>query len=294
MRELISYEEIAQMIPFFKGKESLVRFIKKTFRLSRVEDIVWRYSSLTGLDFTEAVFDELGVDLQVGGVPLESLPKGAFFTIHNHPYGGLDGCALVNLFSRLDPQYKLMVNKILYRIWPLEENFITVIPTGEHKTAPKAESLVGVRETIAQIRSGHPMGIFPSGAVSDLSLKDRCVRDRPWQEGAIRIIAKMKVPVVPVRFFDGNSAFYYSLGLLSWKVRLLRLPSEVFNKRGKPMRIGIGPVITPEVISSFGDTESLTGFLRDSVYGMKLPSSFVPRSELPKSFSYGQDTEFHD
>lgn len=280
MRELLPFEEIEQVVPFFHGKEGLARSLKRLLRMSRLEDLVWRHSDKAGVDFASEVLDELGVDYEIGGPGLDSLPEGAFFTIHNHPYGGVDGCALIDFFGRIDPQYKLMLNKVLSRIWPLEQNYITVIPTGEHKTAPKTESIGGVRDTIAAIRSGHPVGIFPSGAVSDLSLKDRCVRDREWQSGAVHLMKKLGVPIVPVRFFDGNSAFYYALGLISWKVRLLRLPSEIFNKNGKRMRIGIGPVITPDKLKEFDSIEDLTGFLRSSVYDMPMPDKFVRRSEL--------------
>ena len=80
---------------------------------------------------------------------------------------------------------------------------------------------------------------------------------------------KADVPVLPVRFFDGNSAFYYSLGLIDWRIRLLRLPSEVFNKRGRGFHIGIGRLITAEEIKEYGkDLEALRKFLRASVYDM--------------------------
>lgn len=280
MRELFPFEEIEQAVPFFYGREGLARNLKRLFRMSRLEDLVWRHSDKAGVEFASDVLDELGVDYEIGGPGLDNLPEGAFFTVHNHPYGGVDGCALIDFFGRIDPQYKLMVNKVLSRVWPLEQNYITVIPTGEHKTAPKTESIGGVRDTITAIRSGHPVGIFPSGAVSDLSLRDRCVRDREWQSGAVHLIKKLGVPIVPVRFFDGNSAFYYSLGLISWKVRLLRLPSEIFNKNGKRMRIGIGPVIMPDKLKEFDNVGDLTGFLRSSVYDMPMPDRFVRRSEL--------------
>lgn len=280
MRELFPFEEIEQVVPFFHGREGLAHSLKRLFRMSRLEDLVWRHSDKTGVDFASDVLDELGVDYEIGGPGLDKIPEGAFFTIHNHPYGGVDGCALIDFFGRIDPQYKLMVNKVLSRVWPLEQNYITVIPTGEHKTAPKTESIGGVRDTITAIRSGHPVGIFPSGAVSDLSLRDRCVRDREWQSGAVHLIKKLGVPIVPVRFFDGNSAFYYSLGLISWKVRLLRLPSEIFNKNGKRMRIGIGPVTMPDKLKEFDNVGDLTGFLRSLVYDMPMPDKFVRRSEL--------------
>lgn len=78
----------------------------------------------------------------------------------------------------------------------------------------------------------------------------------------------MKVPVVPVHFLDGNSKFYYSLGLIDWKVRLLRLPSEVFNKRNKPVRIALGEIITPEQMAEYKTVEDLRTFLRNSVYNI--------------------------
>jgi len=67
---------------------------------------------------------------------------------------------------------------------------------------------------------------------------------------------------------DRNSDFYYSLGLIDWRVRLLRLPSEVFNKRGKRTRISIGEMITPEQQSKFKDVDGLRAFLRSSVYNL--------------------------
>ena len=95
---------------------------------------------------------------------------------------------------------------------------------------------------------------------------------RQWQEPVIRLIMKAGVPVVPVRFFDGNSFLYYALGCMGWRVRLLRLPAEVFNKRGRKIRVGIGPVVTPEQIAGFGnDVLALRDYLRSCVYDMDWP-----------------------
>ena len=124
----------------------------------------------------------------------------------------------------------------------------------------------GVKDAMAHVRAGHPLGIFPAGAISDLSLKDRCIRDREWQEAVIRLIKKLSVPIVPVHFLDRNSDFYYMLGLLDWRVRLLRLPSEVFNKKGKRTRIAIGPVITPEQQAEITDIDQFRELLSNKVY----------------------------
>jgi putative hemolysin len=173
---------------------------------------------------------------------------------------------LVDLFGHIRPDYKVMVNKFLGRIDTLRGNFICVTPTVEERTAPTRDSIQGIKEAVAHIRSGGVLGLFPSGAVSDLSLKDGCIRDREWQEPVIKLIKKLNVPIVPVHFLDRNSNFYYSLGLIDWKVRILRLVAEVFNKRGKRTRIAIGEIITPEQQDNFSDIRQFEDFLRNKVY----------------------------
>jgi putative hemolysin len=174
-----------------------------------------------------------------------------------------------------------MVNEFLAKIETLSPNFINVVPKGNEETGPKAASLSGIRETLGRLRDGHPVGFFPSGAVSDLSLKEHCVRDREWQAPLLRVIQKAKVPVIPIRFFDGNSKTYYRLGLIGWKVRLTKLLSEVFNKRGATVRLGIGETISPERQAACGSVEELGALLRSGVYDMPLPDTFLKRSAFP-------------
>lgn len=69
--------------------------------------------------------------------------------------------------------------------------------------------------------------------------------------------------------YDRNSDFYYSLGLLDWKVRLLRLPAEVFNKRGKVTRISLGEIILPEQLQKYESIDELRDFLRNKVYNQQ-------------------------
>ena len=130
------------------------------------------------------------------------------------------------------------------------------------------------------IRDGYPLGIFPSGAVSDLHPLERRICDREWQPSVLKIIHRAKVPIVPIRFFDRNSLFFYLLGLISWKIRVLRLPTEIVNKAGSVHRIGIGKTISVEEQSLYRDLKSFGKFLRDTVYGMPLPETFRSRKEI--------------
>lgn len=235
---LLTTEELSQMSPLFRGRggQWLAGKLMQLVRVDELNELYDRNAMHRGADFATAVLDDRQIDYLLGNAELlDKLPQGPFITISNHPCGHIDGIMLIEIFARIRPGFKVMVNKILGRVKAMEDNFITVIPTGRRRDVPQKESLLGVKAAISQVRSGEPVGFFPSGAVSDLSLRDRCVRDREWQEALIKLIRKLRVPIVPVRFFDGNSRLYYLLGLLFGSgIRLLRLPAEVLDKREKP------------------------------------------------------------
>lgn len=281
--KVVDPKEFETLSSLFRGErgQRLAEFI---IRLLAIDKVNWVYDhsgAYTGADFTSRLLDDIGVSYVVGNAGrLRNLPDGAFITVSNHPYGGLDGIMTIDLFARLRPDYRFMVNKMLSRIKTLNDNFISVTPTGNKKMGVKAASLRGVRQTLEHLRNGHPAGFFPSGAVSDFSLRDMRVRDRRWQESILHVIRSVNVPILPVRFFDGNSAFFYFLGLISWRIRILRLPAEVFNKRGEQPRIGIGNLISVEEQHQFTDNVSFGAFLRKKVYEMPLPASFIPGKML--------------
>jgi Putative hemolysin len=262
---LITSKELGELYPPLGGKigQAFLDWAMRFFSMDAFNDVYDRLFDFKGPDFTDAFLKDQGIEYAVGGAEhLAELPDGPFITVSNHPFGHIDGITLVDLFGHIRPDFKVMVNKILARIKTLENNFITVIPTGRKRTAPEVDSIAGIRRALEHIRGGHPVGFFPSGAVSDLSLRECCIRDRQWQEPVLRLIQKAAVLVVPVRFFDRNSDFYYILGLISSAIRILRLPAEGLNKRGKLVHIGVGPVISPEKQAACGDARQLGKLLR--------------------------------
>lgn len=266
---LLEIKELETYSPLFKGRigNAVGNGLMRILSINKINALYDRNSCKSGQDFARAVLEDIGVEYEVMNPDvLDKLPDGPFITISNHPYGSIDGIILVDLFGHIRPDFKVIVNKFLSRIDTLSDNFICVTPTGEKRTGPTKDSIHGIKVAINHVRSGHALGIFPSGAVSDLSIKDRNIRDREWQEPVIRMIRKLHVPIVPVHFLDRNSDFYYSLGLIDWRVRLLRLPSEVFNKQGKRMRIAIGEIITPDVQAEYDDLTMYVEFLRNKVY----------------------------
>lgn len=266
---LLTYTNLEQISPLFKGKSGhiLANCLMKLFAVDKVCELYDNNEEYLGVDFAHHILQDIGVNYTViGSEILEELPKGAFITISNHPYGSIDGIMLIDLIGRYRPDFKVLVNQFLGYIKRLEPNFIKVVPTGKQKEGIKKESLRGIMQSLKHLQAGAPLGLFPSGAVSDLSIKDGCIRDREWQMSAIQLIKKSRVPVVPIRFRDKNSMFYYLLGLIDWRLRVTRLPREVFNKRNKTTRVEILPIITVEEQDKYSNIEEFRTFLRSSIY----------------------------
>jgi putative hemolysin len=281
--KVVDIKDFENLSSIFKGKMGhwFAEFILRITSIDKVNQVYDRSGKYSGAGFTSRLLNDLGVNYVIGNAErLKLLPEGAFITVSNHPYGGLDGIMLVDLFAGIRSDYKFMVNSMLARVKTMEENFISVNPTINKKNDVTRTNLNAIRETLAHLHGGHPVGFFPSGAVSDFSLKDMRIRDREWQTSILHLIYSVKVPILPIRFFDTNSAFFYFLGVINWRIRSLRMPSELFNKREQKPHIGIGNIISVKEQEQFTDGSSLGTFLRKAVYEMPKPTSFIPRTVL--------------
>lgn len=284
---VITPEQAPQLLPVFKGRWGKLLFKLGLWftgidKVNATHDRVEKAAIAPGPDFAKGILDDIDVDFSIGNPErLQALPDGPFITISNHNYGHIDGICLVDLIGHLRPKAKVMVNEFLMWIHGLAPNFISVNPTTKEKKTT-ATSINGIRSALSQLSSGEPLCLFPSGAVADLKPREGwTISERPWQEGAIKLIRKAHVPVVPIRFWDRNSSFYYSLGLMDYRIRFTRLFHEMYNKRGTHPRVGIGETIPVEALDAVPDSQ-FGNFLRHSVYDMPTPSNFVNRSQLWK------------
>lgn len=285
---LLEISELEALSPFFRGEKGHVR-ARRLLKLLEVDKVEASYAAIEDYCGPEAAakwLENQDVHYSVAGYDkLLSLKEGPFITISNHTIGTVDGIMLIAILGRIRPDYKMLVNKFLERLRVLEGNFIHVTPTGEERTAPTAVSIGGIRAAMEHVREGHPLGLFPSGAVSDLKpgrrpkfttpegriYREPRIRDREWQMPMVKFIKKAGVPVVPIRLFDGNSPCFYRLGLIDWRVRLLRQPHEVINKAGKTFRFAVGDIIRPELLDECGSLEEVRRLLRGAVYSIPGP-----------------------
>lgn len=285
---IITPEQAAERIsPVFKGRKGRFLFnlaarLTGIARINALHDRVDTAGVPYGPPFAHALLADLDIDFRIGGADrLEALPDGPFIVIANHIYGHVDGICLLDVIGHSRPDTKVMVNEMLTWIPGLAPNFIAVNPTTAASKGVSGTSISGVKSALQQVRDGGPLCLFPSGAVADLKpCEGWILSERDWQDAAVRLVRKARVPIVPVRFFDRNSRFYYSLGLVDYRIRFVRLFHEMFNKRGSRPRMGIGRTISVEEQEQYTDLQAFKAFLRSSVYDMPLPESFVNRSTL--------------
>lgn len=267
---VLDADDVIAMVPKLAGHRRLVERLLHWLSVDKVNAVHAHNCETPGPAFVEGLLRDFDIKLRVDGLDvLDNLPEGPFITVSNHPFGALDGITLIHLVASRRPEYKVMVNMILGRIWAMEPNFIAVDAMSSNDPAKKAVSVNGIRQAIDQVRSGRPLGFFPAGAVSKVNWRGRLV-DRRWQPNVIRIIKKLEVPVIPIYFHGSNSWFFNFLGVVCWQLRTLRLPSEVFRKCHTTMHISVGnPITVEEQRAHAGSIDELGWYLKDTTYQLR-------------------------
>ena len=269
--DVLNYDDIRAMAPALDGHPRLVNWLLHMLSVDKVNAVHGKCCDTPGPEFVRRLLlEEFKIKLRIDGQEvLDNLPEGAFITVSNHPFGALDGIALIYLITRYRPEYKVMVNMILNKISAMRPNFIAVDQSASTDPAKRAVSVAGIRTALRQLKEGHPVGFFPAGAMSKTTLHDG-LQDRPWQPSILQIIHRAKVPVIPIYFHGSNSWWFNILGHICWPARSLRLPAEVFRKVGTEMHISVGLPISPEDQAAHGSTpEELGAYLRERTYDLK-------------------------
>ena len=262
--------------------------LMKTLKISTLNKIYDRNKHLKDLEFLNAILDEFQIKFEIPEEDLKRLPKeGAYITISNHPLGGIDGILLLKLMLEREPNFKIIANFLLHRIEPMKKYIMPVNPFENHKDTKS--SVIGIKETLRHLSDGKPLGMFPAGEVS--TYRDgKLVVDKTWEEGAIKVIRKAQVPVVPIYFHAQNSKLFYTLSKINDTLRTAKLPSELLTQKDRVIKVRIGKPIPVAEQNEHQTIEDYSEFLRKKTY--MLANSFndeskqfisVPNLKIPKS-----------
>lgn len=265
---LISTDDVAKLVKLGKfGGKNLARIIMSMLQIDRINQIYEKYQSKEAADFLDSVLMDTGIQYTVEAYDLSLIPKeGPFVIIANHPFGGIEGILLMNSILPIRPDFKVIANFLLQRIEPIKDFIFAVNPFETYKNVKSSYN--GLRQGLAHISNGHPIGIFPAGEVSTYHHNVIGITDRPWISSIIKFIKLAEVPVIPVYFNGRNSTLFYILGRIHPLLRTAKIPSEVLNKRKTKIKMIIGNPISIQDQSFYTDIHQYTKFLRETTYSL--------------------------
>ena len=243
--------------------------LMKILRISTANKIYNKHKHLNDLPFLKGLLEEFQIEFEIPEEDLKRIPKdGPFITISNHPLGGIDGILLLRLLVEHRADYKIIANFLLHRIEPLKPYVMPVNPFEGHKDAKS--SVAGIKNALLHLREGKPLGIFPAGEVS--TYRDgKLMVDKEWEEGAVKLIKKAKVPVIPIYFHAKNSRLFYFLSKISDTLRTAKLPSELLSQKKRVIKVRIGKPIAVKDQDNFKEIPAFYEFLRKKTYMLANP-----------------------
>jgi len=265
--KIITTEEFAKATKLDKLKmPGLAALLMEVMKINQVNELFARAQPNQGPDFVDAILKGCGVDIEFDERELKNIPKeGSFIAIANHPYGGIEGMVLLKILCMARPDSKIMANFLLKKIPNLADYFVAVNP---FENIDHSSSISGLKTTLELLSNGTPIGIFPAGEVSTFKVDKQQVTDRMWHPVVGKIIAKAKVPVVPIYFHGNNGLLFNLLSMIHPALRTAKLPSELFNKHGHTIKLRIGKPINVVDVPEGNNPTKLLNFLRARTYAL--------------------------
>lgn len=231
--------------------------------------------------FVTNAFNLLDIDYRIISGEVAEIPStGPVIVVANHPYGAVDGMAMIKLLSQRRKDIKVMANGLLKRIPEISDIVLSVNPY-RHKQATKA-NMSAMRECLRWLQQGGLVFMFPAGDVSDIQLKKLSISDNEWDNKVARLALKTAATVVPVHIEGRNSAAFYLASAIHPGLKTLMLPRQIINKRGSTMNIRIGQAVTARKLQKLE--------LHEIVSVLKLKTYLLTEQTYPAQMTSATDT----
>ncbi|MBS1945167.1 MAG: lysophospholipid acyltransferase family protein [Bacteroidetes bacterium] len=264
-RKLMNPAELAKASHMKQG-DPRIALLAEVSGLKRLERFYNEIEMKPGEDFISALFAHLDLRLEVDPADLERVPaSGGVAIVANHPYGAIDGLALLHVLRHRRPDLKVMANFMLQQLEPLRDRFIGVNP---FEQLAARSSFQGMRQAAQHLADGGALGVFPAGEVSSYRKEVDAVADPRWKTPVIKLIRHAGVPVVPLWFDGANSLVFQILGMVHPSLRTLQLPREMLRMHGRSVRLRIGNPLTDKELARFTSMDDLARFLRAKTYSI--------------------------
>lgn len=242
------------------------RLLEKLICQDRINYLLRNNGSSQGVDFASGVLKDLNVEVKMEGA--ENIPTdGKFIFASNHPLGGLDGMALIQIFGKkYNHKIRFIVNDILMNIPNLTSVFV---PINKHGSQGKenASLLNDAFESDNQIL------IFPAGLCSRLQEGKIC--DLEWKKAVIAKSVEYQRDIVPIFFEGQNSPFFYRLAYWRKKlgikvnIEMALLPREMLKNSDNTFVVRVGKPIPWQTFDKSKSQRGWAEYLKKKVYELQ-------------------------
>lgn len=219
---------------------------------SGLRELARRAGSEPGPNVFERLLRALDVEIEAPPGDLARIPHtGPVVVMANHPTGLLDGAVAAAVCLRVRPDVRVLVNHLLPPDPAFEPYLIRVDPYAAQGSIRR--NLASMRAALEWLRKGHALIVFPAGDVSRVDWKHWTVADPEWNPSTARLLRASRAAALPVFIGAANSATFHVLGAVHPRLRTLRLPIELLNKRGAWVQVRIGMPVPWRKLSAFDD-----------------------------------------
>lgn len=261
---------LLKIIPGF-----IFTLLKKILHQDTINGYIYTHRDKSGLPFVSAMLDEFAVRLEVMKIrdgilvpvdPKEIIPpSGRFILASNHPLGGLDGMALLQVAGKSRKDVVFPVNDLLMFVPGLRPLFIPI-----NKHGKNTENVEIIQHTFASDRT---ILYFPAGLVSRKQ-KGGQILDLEWKKTFITQAKRYQRDIIPVYISGRNTNFFYNFANLRKKLgiqgnlEMMLLPDEMIRQKNKTIRLIFGePVPWVSFDTSHTDKE-WAEIIKQQVYNL--------------------------
>lgn len=231
--------------------------------VNAVHEIFERAVEREGVNVFRRVLDAMTIDLDPGALAEDLPDRGAVVVVANHPFGGADAVGLCAMCAELRRDMRVLANSVTASLPGLDEWVIPLQILGEEGSA--RVNTARMKESMAWLRNGGVLVVFPAGAVSRWRSDLGRVADPEWSPHIARLAAKADASVLPVRFFGRNPAWFDLLGSLHPRVRTALILRVFLASRGVRLRFRAGELIRPEEVAAACGRGEGTVVIREAV-----------------------------
>jgi putative hemolysin len=250
-------------IPAGPGARLLSAAIDRVLGLAVLRDLHRQGDWSNEAGFAADALRALDVTLDVTGAFAAVPPAGPLLVVSNHPFGCLDGLAVVAAMRRVRPDVKVLANRWLAAVPGMRSMLVGVELFGP---AARAVNAAPLRAALAWLQGGGCLVVFPAGEVAHRVTPDGALSvDGAWHSHVGTLAARSGADVLPVLVPGANRARFRLAGRVHPLLRTALLPRELLARRGSRVRVVVGDPIAASVVARL-PSEDRAAYLKARTY----------------------------